>query len=62
MTNADKFFLGSYLVLLVNLGFSVLMLRAEDAKNEARVNGLFKAALWVLPVLTIASMVVAVVT
>jgi hypothetical protein len=59
LTTADKFFLSCYFSLLVNVAFSVAMLRADDAKQEARVEKLYKTALIVVPLLTILGMVVA---
>ena len=59
LTTADKFFLSCYFSLLVNVAFSVAMLRADDTKNEARVEKLYKAALVVVPLLTVIGMVLA---
>lgn len=62
LTTADKFFMASYFLLLLNIGISVLMLRAEDEKQEAKVNSLFKTSLWLMPVATVVTTVIALVT
>lgn len=53
LTTADKFFMVSYFLLLTNVTFSALMIRAEDAKNDARIKTLYNTAFVVLPLLTI---------
>lgn len=59
LTTADKFFLGCYFSLLVNVFLSVLMLRADNKKEEAKANGLYKTALIAVPVATIITLVIA---
>lgn len=54
LTTADKFFMLSYFLLLTNVIFSALMIRAEDQKNEARIKSLYNLAWVVLPILTLA--------
>lgn len=53
LTTADKLFLVSYFILLLNIGVSVVILQADDAKNEKRVNALFKNSLIAFPLVTL---------
>jgi len=53
LTTADKFFFVSYFLLLTNILFTAFMLRADEAKNEARVKRLYNTAWLVLPGLTL---------
>ncbi|APR86163.1 Hypothetical protein A7982_11512 [Minicystis rosea] len=53
LTRMDKFMTANYLIYLVNILFCVLMLRAEDAKDEARGARLYALAWKVVPVLTV---------
>jgi hypothetical protein len=53
VTTADKFFYLSYFLLLVNVGFSAAMIRAEDQKKDELIKTLYKTAWMVLPALTL---------
>ncbi len=53
LTTADKFFFVSYFLLLTNVAFTAAMVKAEDAKNDARGKFLYKLAWIVLPALTV---------
>ena len=53
LTTADKFFFVSYFLLLANILFTAFMLRADEAKNEARAKMLYSTAWLVLPALTV---------
>jgi hypothetical protein len=57
LTTADKFFMATYLTLLVNLMFNVLLMRADDQKKEAAVKSLSKVSAITVPVLGIVSTV-----
>jgi hypothetical protein len=59
LTTADKFFMGCYFSLLVNVMLSVLMLRADNKKDEAKANSLYKTALVAVPVASVITLVVA---
>jgi hypothetical protein len=59
LTTVDKFFLGCYFSLLVNVMLSVLMLRADNKKEEAKANGLYKTALIIVPIVSLITLVVA---
>ncbi len=52
-TLLDKFMFSLYLVWLVHIVFSVLIMRAEDQKNEKLSEKLYRLALIVVPVLAV---------
>ncbi len=53
LTTADKFFFVSYFLLLANVVFTALMVRAEDKKDDAKVKLVYRLAWYVLPALTL---------
>jgi hypothetical protein len=59
LTTADKFYLACYFSLLVNVFLSALMLRADNEGQADRAKGLYKLAFIIVPVVTILSIVVA---
>lgn len=52
-TLLDKFMFSLYLVWLAHIVFSVLIIRAEDQKNEKRSDSLYRIALVAVPVLCV---------
>lgn len=57
LTLLDKFMFSLYLLWVIHITLSVLILRAEDAKNEAMGAKIYKSAFAVLPVVGILSWV-----
>lgn len=61
LTRLDKIMVASYFAFLVHIVFNLLMVRAEEVKDEARSARLYKIAGITVPVLTIVLWVVAMV-
>lgn len=53
LTRADKFMMGTYVVLVANILATVLMLVRDDRKDEAGANAIFSRALVGIPVLAL---------
>jgi hypothetical protein len=53
LTRADKFMLVTYVILVANLLFCVLMLMKDDKKDEAGTEKMYKTALISVPVLAV---------
>jgi len=53
LTRADKFMLVTYVILVANLLFCVLMLMKDDKKDEAGTEKMYKTALIGVPVLAV---------
>lgn len=53
LTMADKIFFSSYLSFLLNLIMTVVMLKANEQKNEERIKSAYGTALVVVPLVTV---------
>ena len=49
LTRFDKFMLATYLVYVVNVAFSVAMVRYDERKDEVAAERAYKASLFVVP-------------
>jgi len=61
VTLTDKVFIATYLSFLINIGFSVVMIRKNDLKQEAATKNLYSLARIVVPAATLLFYLVAIV-